>query len=171
MKQKIKLKGKIFKLIKHPKYRFLIPRYVSKDGVIITPYETEVKIHRPKERNKSAFVRMGGKKNGITLTVGQLILIAWERNPKDGEIAVHKEGNEDKLSNLFWGSRKDQAKIAMRNPKHYERVSNLYKSQKRKKKISEDTQKLIRQLNRDKVPMKAIANMVGVSISSAYKYL
>lgn len=171
MKNLIIVKGKQYKLIKHPKYKWMLPRYISRDGIVITPQGKELKIHRAKKKSKAAFVRMCGQKKDVSLTVGQLVLIAWLRNPKDGEIAVHKEGMEDKLNNLFWGTRKDQSAIAMKNPENYKRVSKIHLNSSFRSKLSPDKVNKIKRLSKEKVPIKSIAEILKISYSCAYKYL
>lgn len=53
--------------------------------------------------------RASGRKHGLQVSVGILVLNAFDEFPSFGRLAVHKDGNysNNVLWNLMWGSQKD----------------------------------------------------------------
>ena len=80
------------------------------------------------QKGKAPFVRLSYKGKNISLTIGKAILLAYKPfGYEPGKIAVFKDGNNNniQLSNLKWGTRKEQSAIAMSNPINYERVKRM----------------------------------------------
>ena len=98
----------------------------------------------PKSNSKGKFVRLFGNKKAISVGIAKIVLLTYNsKEYKKGKIAIHKNGNteDNRIENLFWGSRKDQTEISMRNAIHSKRIMNMaknfYKTNHKTKKIKD----------------------------------
>lgn len=94
------------------------------------------------------FVRLSGRGITISMTVARLILLTFDpMGYRSNRIAIHKDGNplNSNLSNLKWGTRKEQSVLMMKKPEHFKRVQQMGKRSA--------------MLNRDKFSASGIKNL------------
>ena len=98
----------------------------------------------------------------------KLILLTYKPHQyKKGLIAIHKTTKlNNKLSNLKWGTRKDQAKVMLNNPTHRKRVSMMAKNYHQ----SEKNKAIAKQFRKDGLTIRQIAQKLKLSEMTIYNY-
>jgi hypothetical protein len=155
-------------IFSHPRYKRFSGRYlVSSTGRIFKKDGTELNYH--KMASGGRFVRLsGGKGLLISITVGKMVLLAFEPGKyRRGMIAVHRDGNvsNDRLSNLFFGTRKDQTAVSMKRPSYRKRVSMMAKNYY----LTES--KLVKRLHKMGLEPSQIAKRTGFNQMTVYIHL
>ena len=66
--------------------------------------------------NQQVGIRITGGQSW-TVGIGKLVLMTFDRFPRQGEMALHKDDDRtnNKLDNLYWGDSKDNHQDAIRN--------------------------------------------------------
>lgn len=99
---------------------------VSSDGRVFNENGSKLTLHSSKGRH---FIRICKDKDSISINLSRCILLAFKpKEYKPGLITIHLNGdsNDFNLSNLAWGTRKDQAILA--NDRNPQRFKDLHKS-------------------------------------------
>jgi hypothetical protein len=154
----------------HPRYKRFSGRYlVSSTGRVFRADGTELNYH--KMCSGGRFVRLSGGKGLLrSMTVGKMVLLAFEpRKYRRGMIAVHRDGDvtNDRLSNLFFGTRKDQTAVSMKKPSYRKRVSMMAKNYY----LTDSKTKIIRRFHRMGLEPSQIARRTGFNQMTVYIHL
>jgi hypothetical protein len=82
--------------------------------------------------NGGVFVRIcGGKCIVRSISVAKMVLLTYRTSLyKKNKIAIHSDGDvtNDRNDNLFWGTRAEQAEVAMKKKSNFDRVSTMCKN-------------------------------------------
>lgn len=93
-------------------------------GHFIQPWKTNrtPRPGRPKKHYLAvSLFRSGGKKCGYKQKLHRLLLTTFVREPKEGEIACHRNDNsfDNRLENLYWGTPKQNTHEMIKNGRGY----------------------------------------------------
>lgn len=140
------------------------------------------------KQHDRGFVRLSGNGKCISITVQRMILLTYKPHGyREGYIAITKDGNPSNLSlnNLKWGTRKEQAQIAMSIESRFETIQKIgrkYGTKNWRKNLITDgrflpnkalSKKVVATiksyLKHGKTPTE-ISNMLSVSRSTVYHY-
>jgi hypothetical protein len=117
-----------YKVFDPPLYPDFARKYrVYPNGKVINQLTGEECVY-PQKPNQQPFIRLFGKGKSLSMQIARLMLLTWSPSGyKPGLIALHKDGNplNNVLTNLRWGTRADQAAIAMQNPEKYQKIQEM----------------------------------------------
>lgn len=112
----------------HKEYKNFEGKYkVQPDGRVFFN-DKEVRYYSKKLSGK--FIRLFKNGYSTSITVAKIVMLTFKPEEyKKGKIVLHLDGNvhNDSLNNLKFGTRKEQSRIHVLNPKNWERISKLGK--------------------------------------------
>lgn len=120
------------RLFNHPQYKAFANKFEVDDSGKVYNIKTNrfLTLHK-NNKSKMLFVRLSAKgKNYLTMGFAKLVLLTFKgKSYKKGNIAIHLKSkqNDNRVSNLVWGTRKLQTKIQMSKKSHSNRVKLMAK--------------------------------------------
>jgi len=116
------------KKFNHKNYKSFVDKYIVHANGRVFSKQKELNYFRNNSGGK--FVRLCKDGKSLSINVAKLVMLTFKpKGYSKDKIVLHKNGDikNDSINNLKFGTRKEQSRIHVSNPKNWNRISKLGK--------------------------------------------